>query len=329
MITRKELLLLLAGVEIVGSAVRRAVAASPSQIALPGVNLAGAEFADQDTRPIGQSHIYPPNEAFAYYAQKGFKLVRLPFRIERVQPNVGGPFSNVAIAEIDRCVVTAKANGLVLVLDAHTYGQRVRTKITAEDLSRFWAAIASRYKGHSHVAYGLMNEPYVFAPADWRNVVNAVVEAIRATGSTQLLMVPGGDWTGAHAWVAVGNAAAFEGFSDPNFRFEVHQYLDHGSSGQNVREYTLGAGKERLKVFTEWARARGYKAFLGEFGFAMPAGEAETRSMLDYMTENSDVWQAWAIWAGGPWWGHFEFSIEPDGAQDKPQMAVLREYLTR
>ena len=28
-------------------------------------------------------------------------------------------------------------------------------------------------------------------------------------------------------------------------------------------------------------------------------------------------------WAGGPWWGDYMFSIEPQNGIDKPQMAIL------
>ena len=30
-------------------------------------------------------------------------------------------------------------------------------------------------------------------------------------------------------------------------------------------------------------------------------------------------------WAGGPWWGDYMFSIEPQNGVDKPQMAILME----
>lgn len=326
--TRAELLALLAACSAQGAALTRALAAAPAPVTLPGVNLAGADFgALTDTRPIGQSHVYPADEAFAYWAGVGMKLVRLPFRIERVQPVAGGPFADAEIREIDRCVAAAGKNGLQIVLDAHNYGQRGTTKITAEDLAAFWGAMAARYKGFPQVNYGIMNEPYVFTAAEWQPVLRAACGAIRKVSPTQRIMAPGSGWTGAHSFVANGDGTAFNGFSDPNAVIEVHQYLDHDSSGQNVQEYTPGAGSTRLAAVTGWARQQGRKLFLGEFGFAMPAGEKEASDLLQFMNDNSDVWLGYAIWAGGPWWGDYAFAVEPKNGQDAPQVAVIKRFM--
>jgi hypothetical protein len=45
--------------------------------------------------------------------------------------------------------------------------------------------------------------------------------------------------------------------------------------------------------------------------------------MLSYMHQHADVWQGVTYWAGGPWWGDYMFSIEPQNGIDKPQMAIL------
>lgn len=33
--------------------------------------------------------------------------------------------------------------------------------------------------------------------------------------------------------------------------------------------------------------------------------------MLQYIEDNSDVWDGWLWWGGGPWWGDYMFSMEP------------------
>ncbi|GJD52178.1 Endoglucanase [Methylobacterium crusticola] len=295
-------------------------------IAYPGVNLSGGEFGDLG-RPLGQGYIYPDDASFAYYAGRGMKLVRLPFKIERVQPTPFGALAARDAAELSRCVRAARAAGLRIVLDAHNFGKRGDRPIEARDLVDFWGRLVALFKDEPAVAYGLMNEPVAFSPAAWRPVVDDVVKAVRDRGSTQLLMIPGAGWDGAHSWVSDGNAKAFESFSDPNFMFEVHQYLDRNSSGSNLQDYAPGAGATRLEAFTAWARERKARAFLGEFGFALPAGETEARALMASLTGNSDVWQAYAYWSGGPWWGDYAFSIEPTKEGDRPQMALLRSYM--
>lgn len=100
---------------------------------------------------------------------------------------------------------------------------------------------------------------------------------------------------------------------------------------------TRGSGDSWLgsvasQAFTEWLRANGKKGFIGEFSFtSSPAYLAEADAFLKHISENRDVYIGFAVWAGGPWWGDYPFSVEPDLAAtpviDKPQMRVLANYL--
>lgn len=322
-LTRRQTLSGLAGGAATALAVTRARAAD---LTYPGVNLSGGEFGDIG-RPLGQGYIYPPDPTFAYYASRGMRLVRLPFKIERLQREPFGALVERDVSELRRCVAAAKRAGLLLVLDPHNFGKRDGRPMDEADLADFWKRVAGLFRDEAGVAYGLMNEPVAYNPAAWRPIVDRLVTTIRDLGSTQLIMVPGAGWSGAHAWVSDGNAAAFEDFSDTNFMFEVHQYLDGNSSGTDPQTYVPGAGEGRLRSFTAWARGRSCRGFLGEFGFALPAGRTEASALLAYLAANSDVWKAYAYWAGGPWWGDYAFSIEPSQDGDKPQMALLQRYM--
>jgi endoglucanase len=122
------------------------------------------------------------------------------------------------------------------------------------------------------------------------------------------------------------------GINDPvnNYAFEVHQYLDSNSSGTSS-QCVEGAGSSRLAAFSNWARANNRKGFLGEFGVANnETCLAELNGLLQHMQANGDVWIGWTYWAGGPWWGAYPFSVEPESLQDpvdRPQMQILIEYL--
>ena len=298
-------------------------------VAMPGVNIASAEFAsDKLPGVMGQNYVYPDDWVITPWAAKGIKLIRIPLLIERVQPVDHGEFSGLDIAALDRVVATAASAGLTVVLDAHNYGQRAGAKIDVEDAPNFWWRIATRYRHASNVMFGIMNEPSAWSPVDWQVTLRKCVAGIRVTGAKQTIMAPGAGWNGAHDFVAGGNAAAFEGFADSNFMVEVHQYLDGDNSGSHLQEYAAGKGATVLADVTTWARSKGYKLFLGEFGFAMPAGQVEATAMLQFMTDNSDVWAAYAIWAAGQWWSDYAFSIEPDKA-DRPHLAVLQSFMGR
>ena len=85
-------------------------------------------------------------------------------------------------------------------------------------------------------------------------------------------------------------------------------------------------GVERLTAITQWAEATGNRLFLGEVGVATDQTSLTALDrMLSYMHQHTDVWQGVTYWAGGPWWGDYMFSIEPQNGVDKPQMAILME----
>jgi Ca2+-binding RTX toxin-like protein len=50
--------------------------------------------------------------------------------------------------------------------------------------------------------------------------------------------------------------------------------------------------------------------------------------MLTYMQQHTGAWQGVTYWAGGPWWGNYMFSIEPQNGVDKPQMGILVQHLS-
>jgi endoglucanase len=96
----------------------------------------------------------------------------------------------------------------------------------------------------------------------------------------------------------------------------------------------VGLAATALEAATAWAREKGWKLFLGEFATtADPAYLDEARTLLRYMYANSDVWMAYAYWAGGLWWAEgrssYAYSVEPanlDYPVDRPQMLMLREF---
>jgi endoglucanase len=182
-----------------------------------------------------------------------------------------------------------------------------------------------------------MNEPHKQSAEQTAEIMQSAVNAIRAAGINNRILVPGTSYTGAHSWIKSGNAAAYENFKDPgnNFAFEVHQYLDKDSSGTHPQA-VAGYGASSLVAFTDWAKQHNYKAFLGEFGWdgnpSNTQANIEGDALLSYMDQNKDVWIGYTYWAAGPWWKNYMYSIEPAGLkQDAPvdanQLSVLTKHM--
>jgi len=311
----------------------------------PGVNLAVAEFGKGDE--INKNYAYPPDTEFTYFKNKGFKIIRIPFKWERIQPQSLGDLREQDLGQLDRCVATARALGLVVLLDVHNYGGRsidgkgalvgVDPQLTNAEFNDLWTKLANHYKDNPLVWFGLMNEPHKQNAQVNADTMQAAVNAIRATGAKNRILVPGTAWTGAHSWIKSGNGAALVNFKDPgdNFAFEVHQYLDKDSSGTHP-EAVPGIGEKCLVDFTTWAKEHHFKAFLGEFGWdgnpANTQANIEGDAILSYMDQNKDVWMGYTYWAAGPWWNKYMYSVEPDGLKqdapvDKNQLPILVKHL--
>src|SRR5262245_21468335 len=312
---------------------------------LIGVNLAGAEFGppyNNNGQPtgapnpgvFGTNYTYPTHAEIDYYAAKGMSVVRLPFLWGRIQPTQLGQLDAAELGRLDDVVSYATGKGLKIEIEAHDYGFGFGSLIGSAQtpnasFADLWGKLAGHLKTNPDVIFGLMNEPHVQSAADWLVSANAAIAAIRSAGAMQEILVPGTGWDGGWSWTSAdtNNATVMgPGVVDPghNFAFEVHQYLDFDSSGTHPGVVSPTIGVERLTAITQWAEANHQRLFLGEIGVDQQATSLEALgNTLTYIKQHTDVWSGVTYWAGGPWWGDYMFSIEPQNGADKPQMGIL------
>lgn len=299
-----------------------------------GVNLASAEFAPEKLPGIaGRDYIYPTKATAAPFAAMGMNSVRLPILWERIQPRPGQPLDPDELKRLDASLDDLAEFDQVII-GIHNYG-RYRGEVlgAADTLSDLWTRLAERYKGRPNIAFGIMNEPHGIPATTWREIAQTTTIAIRRTGSRNLILVPGANWTGGHSWFGGSdgpNSEALAGFTDPagNFAFEIHQYLDADSSGSKKGCSGPRVGRERLDRVTGWLRQQNARAVLGEFGVDGSATcLAALDDLLGFLRSNGDVWIGWNYWAGGDWWGDYPLSIQPVNGKDRPQATVLRKHL--
>jgi endoglucanase len=285
---------------------------------------------------------------------------RLPFRWERLQPSQNGALDAAELGRMNGFVNYATSKGAYVILDPHNFaryypnpaGSQSTTNgligtsgVPISSFADFWTRVAGQYKNNDRVLFGLMNEPCNMSTETWVGAANAAIAGIRGAGATNLVLVPGNGWSGAHSWAqnwyGTANAVAMLNIVDPgnNYAYEVHQYFDQDSSGTSSTIYNNdpNLGVSRLTGFTDWLRANNRRGFLGEFAVANSTigagvGDELLGAMFNHIESNGDVWQGWTYWSGGPWWGEYMFTSEPTNLglpsqADRPVMGVLQAHV--
>ena len=319
-----------------------------------GVNLSGAEWgpgpSDANKLPgtYNSDYFYPDanTEANYFLSKKGMNTFRVPFRWERLQPTLNKAFDSTESLRLTTLVNGLTTKGAYVIVDPHNYGHYMGNPIGSlavpdTAFADFWKRLAALFKSNAKVIFSIMNEPQgMFTTEQWVQSENAAIAAIRGTGATQLILVQGYHWSGAHDWTSPDveyygtvNADAMLNIADPlnNYAYDVHQYLDQGTqfSGNSDQCTSATIGSDSLQNFTQWLISYQRRGFLSEFAGGRNAGcTAAIKNEVAHILNNPSVYLGWTYWAAGPKWGEYMFTLEPaSNGADRTQMTALIPYL--
>lgn len=307
-------------------------------INLVGINLAGAEFGADVALPgtYLKHYIYPGEADFKRYAERNLKLVRLPFRWERIQPRLNGELNSAELARMMATLDYAKKYNMQVILDMHNYyryhGKMIGSKevpITA--FADAWRRIAQKVANHPAVyGYGLMNEPHT-TNGKWPAAALAAAKSIRTIDSTRWVVIAGDRWSSAFHWPSYNTQLVSDPWmrdSKNNLVFEAHLYFDKDYSGYytNRKEvYDPMIGVVRAKPFVEWLSKNKLRGFIGEHGAPdfSPSAIVATDNLLKYLNQHCIPS---TYWAAGPWWGDYALSLDVKSGKPRPQLPVLQKH---
>lgn len=221
-------------------------------VVLAGVNIASLEWT-----PKGE-HIH---EAFAAAIEDwGATLIRLPVRSsfwfgqesktplpDNFSEKSPLPEKDAVRAEAYRTLVDslldyANERGCYVILDLHEFKAPTAAHLV------FWRDAATRYANRPGVLFGLLNEPHSISWEEWRNGgtlanaprrdavdenweqvelkssvgMQAVLDAVRATGARNLAVVGGLDW--AYDLSGIANGFALSDPSGNGVLYDTHIY---------------------------------------------------------------------------------------------------------
>ena len=336
---------------------------TPTQIR--GTNFVGMEMAyqncDQAGGPIeGTNYPHHDERLVDYFASKRMTTLRFLFSWECMQQVLNGPIPaaqsgryKTYFDDYKRIVDYAtNVKGLRVIVEpwdsnsaGGAGGARYRGNVVGSAavpnaaFADFWSRMATIFGANARVEYGLINEPNDMSTMAWFTAAQTAVTAIRATGSTQRVYVPGNGYSAASTWTsnfydtaATKRSNAYGWLNangvgiplnDPanNMAAEVHTYLDTDQGGSTTVITSITAARDHLSVAVNEAAAHGYKVYLGEIGMYAGATNAPQAwaDFIDYVDANAGVLLGFTWFAGGDplWWpdvaanGGGHFSISP------------------
>lgn len=307
-------------------------------INLVGINLAGAEFGADVALPgvYLKQYIYPGEADFKRYAERNLKLVRLPFRWERLQPRLNGELNSVELGRMLATLDHAKKYNMQVILDMHNYyryhGKMIgSSEVPVSAFADAWRRIAQKVAKHPAVyGYGLMNEPHT-TNGKWPAAALAAAKSIRTLDADNWVVIAGDRWSSAFHWPSYNTQLVKDSWMrDPNnnLMFEAHLYFDKDYSGYYTNRhetYDPMIGVVRAKPFIEWLTRYRLRGFIGEHGAPdfSPSAVVAMDNLLQYLGQHCIPS---TYWAAGPWWGNYALSLDVKSGKPRPQLPILQKH---
>ncbi|KXN82252.1 Endoglucanase EG-II [Leucoagaricus sp. SymC.cos] len=293
-----------------------------SQLQFTGINIAGFDFGCNSDGSCTASAAWPPLTKYYgtdgegqmqhFVTDDGFNTFRLPVGWQFLTNNVlGGPVVDENLQKYDDLVQACLKTGAWCIIDIHNYARWDKGIIgqggpTDDQFTSVWATLAAKYKSESKIMFGVMNEPHDVPDIErWAQTVQAAVTAIRNAGATtQLILLPGNNWTSAETFVSNGSADALNKVTNPdgsktNLVFDVHKYLDSDNSGTHP-DCTTNNIDNAWKPLGDWLRENGRQALNTETGGGNTSSCVQFLcEQIAYQAANSDVFLGYVGWAAG------------------------------
>ena len=240
----------------------------------------------------------------------GFDTVRIPVRwsahlLQEETSLIDPQFAR----RVDNVIYAALEADLNVVLNVHHFEDiMLQPDANLSKLTKIWIQLANRYRDlPPGVAFEILNEPHTALKGDkLREAQAAVIEVVRATNPTRVLILGGEDWSNVDT---LGTNLAT---ADRNVIYTFHYYDPFDFTHQNATWLGKSAPKKRRRwgsqaefdsVAADMAKAKaladrvGRPVFLGEFG-AYEAAPAASR--LRYTKAVREAAEAagigWCVW---------------------------------
>ncbi|KAG2358509.1 glycoside hydrolase family 5 protein [Suillus spraguei] len=302
-------------------------ARAAGRLKFAGVNIAGFDFScGTDGTCVASGAVPPVHELSGidgvgqmqhFSKDDGYNLFRLPVGWQYLtNDQMTGVLNETQFANYNILVSGCLSTGAHCLIDIHNYGRfngqaSDRASIIGqggpsdEIFAELWFNIAKHWKNEAKVMFGIMNEPHDLNITTWALTVQAAVSAIRNAGAnTQMILLPGTNYTSATYFVSSGSADALASVRNPDGTFtnlimDVHKYLDVDASASHLECVSNGI-KDTWHPLSTWLHAKGRQALNTETGGGNVDSCVRYQShQIAYFAKESDVILGYVGWAAG------------------------------
>ncbi|GJE87572.1 endo-1,4-beta-glucanase [Phanerochaete sordida] len=298
---------------------------------LGGVNTAGYDFSVATDGSFTGTGVSPPTSQYTHFTAEGANLYRIPFAWQLMTPTLGGSIDQSFLSRYDQTVQAALNSGpnVMVIVDLHNYarwngGIIAQGGPTDAQFQSIWTQLAQKYGSNSRVIFGIMNEPHdIPSISTWANSVQGVVNAVRAAGSKNFLLLPGSSWASAQAFPTEAGPYLVK-VTDPlggtsKLIFDVHKYLDSDNSGTHPDCTTDNVSV--LQTLVQFLQANGNRqAILSETGGGNTSScEMLLGNELSYVKSAYPTLAGFSVWAAGAFDTTYVLTVTPNAdGTDQP-----------
>lgn len=302
-------------------------------------------FSNESPGQLAVDYFLTSRRSMERLSETGFRCFRIPFRWERLQPELGGPLDPDGIQQLryllgaaqslERSVLLSLHNPASYTLTVHGEPRACRIEekyegrvhVSTEHFADFWERITHAFCGQPHIiGYGISGAPRGLDPAVWRAASQAAVDAIRASEQGASLYVPGCGDSLAAGWQDANPDGPWLQDQQGKIVYEASCYLDADGSGSYRQSFEEELALEpelrqrasrRLQPFLQWLQGTGVAGAIAEFG--VPNHDPRWASLLRDMLralEGADVQPIW--WAAGDHLAGNPLALRPTTEDEAP-----------
>ncbi|EPT01473.1 hypothetical protein FOMPIDRAFT_115275 [Fomitopsis schrenkii] len=288
---------------------------------LGGVNTAGFDFTVYTNGSFTDSAAPPPTWQYAHFSAEGANLYRIPFAWQEMTPTLGGPINETFFYEEYNPIVQAalaSSPDAYVIIDVHNYARWNGGIIsqggpTNEQYASLWYQVSSLYADTPRALLGLMNEPHDLDIPIWAQSVQVAVNAIRAAGATNHLLLPGSNYTSAQTF-PTGAGPYLLNVTDPLGGTERLIF-----DGKNPRSLQFLRTSDWywnntvvLETLVSWLQQYNRQAVLSETGGGDTASCDEyLYQELAYVKSAYPTLVGFSVWAAGSFATNYILSMTP------------------